>query len=686
MRPWLMLLTMVVAMQCEERRKGERKRLLQTDNKLAHDKLAYNLTDCPCGRALGAYGEALPDLKVLLSSLLADGDHVVVVGIPCPDVVLHASKAVGLKGRVMVVDASPDRLRKSLQLNGNWRNVHVLRTCVVMPQEQKFENVSGRAPPCFAGYVGHACGENHLPTPLDALLPSYEAETSTTPALLLLSLSPRELLGAHAGLRGMLQVVSFSLVFHCDYDAQAVVVEPMSAAVIQRVLTSYEERGGCVFFHVGRHSASPSGLEADEFYYLPPPVHVLAVPSQSRWCLQSDIFQLSQSSLKGAAAGCLLRIPSSTPASDLGIVLKRVFVRCVPEVARFGTNPRMFFRRISFQLPLPARSNLGSPVPFASRWTVGELLEKIRVNQFPPDCSSARLLLFRYVNAELSGHGSMFGHLSVALNAAIITRRTLVVDESAAWPFSDGCKSSECASGFMSTYFLPLSSCRAPSRQEAHNLPLLSEDSSAQRVVLVLDDSELPRYRTRLPALLQPEQAELAILEWYAALTAFLLRPSNRLERMMREEQESMKIPALFLGLHIRRGHKWVETSSQPLGEYLRFASMLADRTSVRDVLVCTEDEEVIEELENVKTDLRFHYTNSSRPGYRISIPHAISLGILNASSENRVSLVNLLLLARSAAFVGTFSSGYSKRVFELIAAQQQALPLFVSLDHVWSP
>jgi hypothetical protein len=50
------------------------------------------------------------------------------------------------------------------------------------------------------------------------------------------------------------------------------------------------------------------------------------------------------------------------------------------------------------------------------------------------------------------------------------------------------------------------------------------------------------------------------------------------------------------------------------------------------------------------------------------------------------VSLVNLMLLQQSTALVATFCSGYGKRSLELIAAARNAVPLYVSLDHLWSP
>ena len=74
----------------------------------------------------------------------------------------------------------------------------------------------------------------------------------------------------------------------------------------------------------------------------------------------------------------------------------------------------------------------------------------------------------------------------------------------------------------------------------------------------------------------------------------------------------------------------------------------------------------------HVAREFRFVWTRNERRSLRLSIPQGIRLGLLSAAEENRVSLVNLILLSRASGFVGTFSSGYSKRVFELQAAHQQ--------------
>ena len=43
-----------------------------------------------------------------------------------------------------------------------------------------------------------------------------------------------------------------------------------------------------------------------------------------------------------------------------------------------------------------------------------------------------------------------------------------------------------------------------------------------------------------------------------------------------------------YIGMHVRRGHKWVETAPQPLAAYLEMAQNLSRTTGIRNVLITT--------------------------------------------------------------------------------------------------
>ena len=99
--------------------------------------------------------------------------------------------------------------------------------------------------------------------------------------------------------------------------------------------------------------------------------------------------------------------------------------------------------------------------------------------------------------------------------------------------------------------------------------------------------------------------------------------------------------------------------------------------------LIITEDLSAAADLPHLLQQLgmRAELLRCNRHTLRISIPLAIQLQLLDADSENRHSLVNLLAVAQSAAVVGTFSSGYSRLIFEMACARAGRIVPHRSLD-----
>jgi len=131
----------------------------------------------------------------------------------------------------------------------------------------------------------------------------------------------------------------------------------------------------------------------------------------------------------------------------------------------------------------------------------------------------------------------------------------------------------------MSHYFAPLSSCNTSHVSEPlASLPALSDHEDAARVVVVKDDVGLPAFRMRLPnfvSLLPDEHA--ALLRWFSATSAYIMRPSAALtEQVSRQRLAMQQLPARYVGMHVRRGHKWVETAAQPLEDYVAEAQKLS--------------------------------------------------------------------------------------------------------------
>ena len=99
--------------------------------------------------------------------------------------------------------------------------------------------------------------------------------------------------------------------------------------------------------------------------------------------------------------------------------------------------------------------------------------------------------------------------------------------------------------------------------------------------------------------------------------------------------------------------------------------------------LVITEDSTAAAELPRLLKQLgiRAELYACKRHSLRISIPLAIQLQLLDPDIENLQSFVNLLAAAHAAAIVGTFSSGYSRLIFELACASSGRILPHRSLD-----
>jgi len=101
-----------------------------------------------------------------------------------------------------------------------------------------------------------------------------------------------------------------------------------------------------------------------------------------------------------------------------------------------------------------------------------------------------------------------------------------------------------------------------------------------------------------------------------------------------------------------------------------------------------TEDQTVIDETALYK-DIQWYYTQDhERQTIPIKISSAIKSGKLNGDNEMMLALKNLFLSAiEGDAFIGTFSSNWSRLVFEMMIGQNGGqIPPYKSMDMAWYP
>jgi hypothetical protein len=181
--------------------------------------------------------------------------------------------------------------------------------------------------------------------------------------------------------------------------------------------------------------------------------------------------------------------------------------------------------------------------------------------------------------------------------------------------------------------------------------------------------------------------------------------------------REHFLAPGEFVAAHLRRGHKSVlfrtrkrkkchlfadlskrtrpafTTTQKPSPNWLLQQTCQARDLAARArgtlvtlpevVLVITEDAAGAAELPRLleRLGIRAELLDCARHALRISIPLAVQIRVLDADTENAQSLINLLAAAQAAAVVGTFSSGYSRLIFELACARAGRIVPHHSLD-----
>ncbi|EKX41154.1 hypothetical protein GUITHDRAFT_112890 [Guillardia theta CCMP2712] len=146
---------------------------------------------------------------------------------------------------------------------------------------------------------------------------------------------------------------------------------------------------------------------------------------------------------------------------------------------------------------------------------------------------------------------------------------------------------------------------------------------------------------------------------WNSILIGELLRPNNRVEEAIAQEIEKFKDKGstLRICIHHRSGHKVIEIPPRPVQAYAdELVSVLLRALGMR---VAVSDE------------------SHPRPNFRISIPKAVSMKLLDAEQENMLSLVSLFTMARSCdVFLGP-----TRLVMELAVSARAAVIPHASLD-----
>jgi len=209
---------------------------------------------------------------------------------------------------------------------------------------------------------------------------------------------------------------------------------------------------------------------------------------------------------------------------------------------------------------------------------------------------------------------------------------------------------------------------------------------------------------------------------WYRSnLLHFLIQPSIEVAAHVRSVRRELGLENVLsnasssfgcVAMHVRRGDKRKDHISQqryeemteqspkkiamdsiPLKMYVDAAKEIAlanfnPRSRLR-VLLVTEDRNVLNELTQNYPEIIWLFTmGHQRQEDDSKIADRIASGITSGHAEMMIALINLFISVHDCdAFVGTFSSNWSRLMFELMTARRNGVaPPHRSLDKAWYP
>jgi hypothetical protein len=206
-----------------------------------------------------------------------------------------------------------------------------------------------------------------------------------------------------------------------------------------------------------------------------------------------------------------------------------------------------------------------------------------------------------------------------------------------------------------------------------------------------------------------PKKYQHRGLLWYKSqMIHWLIQPSIRVSNAVRKLQNKMGLNQLpsnakIVVMHVRRGDKANDPIIQrqknggdsfyiPLSKYINSArkihSLHFDTNEPLRILIMTESQSVIDETKTFP-DIIWYYTTDHKRQIQgnVKITDEIENGNSNGDIEMMIGLRNLFLsVVEGNAFVGSFSSNWSRLVFEMMYAYHGVIPPHESVDLNWYP
>jgi hypothetical protein len=311
--------------------------------------------------------------------------------------------------------------------------------------------------------------------------------------------------------------------------------------------------------------------------------------------------------------------------------------------------------------------------------------------QFPARCASARLLL--YSHWADNGLGSELHWLQVALTAAFLLNRTLVVREDQGWLWADR---DTCGDRTFSCLFEPLSSCEAVGRdglvrlvapQTLADVPIVSPADmagAAARSERVLQWQNAGGLAREVPLPFRHEWPR-PVFWWRAQLCRFLFRPRRYVLALVAERKESI-YGSQWRGksraaIHIRAGDKThgngiqvVEMPHATVDVAIERLDYLFSQCPFEVAFVSTRDPRSLQQLQERAASLPYKLLfDGAQVRYGDGF-HTLDLivGHLNRTQEALQYIKDIVLMTDADFFVGAMESNVARIVAELGSAHER--------------
>ncbi|KAJ8933188.1 hypothetical protein NQ318_022682 [Aromia moschata] len=302
--------------------------------------------------------------------------------------------------------------------------------------------------------------------------------------------------------------------------------------------------------------------------------------------------------------------------------------------------------------------------------------ERFRFLQNPKNCDSAKKLVCNLNKG--CGYGCQLHHAVYCFMVAYGTQRTLIL-KSKGWRYHKG--------GW-EEIFKPISdTCTDPTGESVSNWP---GHQDTQVINLPIIDSLSPRppyLPLAIPEDLAPRLTRLhgdPIVWWVGQILKYLLRPQEKISKIIQDTMTKMGFKRPIVGVHVRRTDKvgteaayhGIEEYMSHVDEYYNYLE-LKRPVGQRRVYLATDDPKVVTEAKN------------KYPHYEIIGDPSISKTAAVSTRYSDTSLFGIILdihmLSMSDYLVCTFSSQVCRVAYEIMQNYYpDASAKFRSLDDIY--